>query len=220
MRKVTIINNKTQSQKVIQDSEATTLGELKREMRERGIEYEGMTFYEGHLRAELKDDSSPLPATVPWKGQEVSDLTFLITAPEKKIKSGAMDRKELIAAAKKLGFPGNPTQAKSSVLSDFITSHQLKKAEEKKVAKKAETKVEAKAEVKEEKQAKAVNTTQTHECGVAIALRALLDELYSNDYIDEDAHEKIRALISGEDYKAPEKLSKKEINEMFSFVEQ
>ena len=35
MRKVTIINNKTQSQKVIQDSEATTLGELKREMRER-----------------------------------------------------------------------------------------------------------------------------------------------------------------------------------------
>ena len=65
MRKVTIINNKTQSQKVIQDSEATTLGELKREMRERGIEYEGMTFYEGHLRAELKDDASPLPATVP-----------------------------------------------------------------------------------------------------------------------------------------------------------
>lgn len=219
MRKVTIINNKTQSQKVIQDSEATTLGELKREMRERGIEYEGMTFYEGHLRAELKDDSSPLPATVPWKGQEVSDLTFLMTAPEKKIKSG-MDRKELIAEAKKLGFPGNPTQAKSSVLSDFIASHQPKKADEKKVAKKAETKVEAKAEAKEEKQAEAVNPTQTHECGVAVALAALLDELYSNDHLDEDAYERIKALISGGTYKAPEKLSKKEINEMFSFVEQ
>lgn len=219
MRKVTIINNKTQSQKVIQDSEATTLGELKREMRERGIEYEGMTFYEGHLRAELKDDSSPLPATVPWKGQEVSDLTFLMTAPEKKIKSG-MDRKELIAAAKKLGFPGNPTQAKSSVLSDFIASHQPKKAEEKKVAKKAETKVEAKAEAKEEKQTKDVNPAQTHECGVAVALSALLDELYSNDHLDEDAYERIKALISGGTYKAPEKLSKKEINEMFSFVEQ
>ena len=36
-RKVTIINNKTQSQKVIQASAATTLGELKREMREAGI---------------------------------------------------------------------------------------------------------------------------------------------------------------------------------------
>ena len=32
-RKVTIINNKTQSQKVIQASTATTLGELKREIR-------------------------------------------------------------------------------------------------------------------------------------------------------------------------------------------
>lgn len=33
-RKVTIINSKTQSQKVIQDSKATTLGELKQEKRE------------------------------------------------------------------------------------------------------------------------------------------------------------------------------------------
>ena len=50
-RKVTIINSKTQSQKVIQDSKATTLGELKQEMRERGINYAGMTFFEGHMRA-------------------------------------------------------------------------------------------------------------------------------------------------------------------------
>lgn len=87
-RKVTIINNKTQSQKVIQASTATTLGELKREMRESGIEYEGMTFFEGHLRAELKDDASILPTNIPYKGQVVNDLTFLLTAPEKKIKSG------------------------------------------------------------------------------------------------------------------------------------
>ena len=56
-RKVTIINSRSQSQKVIQDSKATTLGELKAEMRERGIDYSGMTFYEGHMRAELKDDA-------------------------------------------------------------------------------------------------------------------------------------------------------------------
>lgn len=87
-RKVTIINNKTQSQKVIQASTATTLGELKREMREAGIKYEGMAFFEGHLRAELKDDASILPTNIPYKGQVVNDLTFLLTAPEKKIKSG------------------------------------------------------------------------------------------------------------------------------------
>lgn len=216
MRKVTIINNKTQSQKVIQDSEATTLGELKREMRERGIEYEGMTFYEGHLRAELKDDASPLPATVPWKGQDVSDLTFLLTAPEKKIKSGAMDRKELIAAAKKLGFPGNPTQAKSSVLSDFITTHQPKKANEKKVVKKEEAKkVETKVNIEPERdEAGAVPS-----CRIATALNALLDALYTNNYLEDESYESIKAILDGEEYKAPEKLSKKEIDEMFGFVE-
>lgn len=202
MRKVTIINNKTQSQKVIQDSEATTLGELKREMRERGIEYEGMTFYEGHLRAELKDDASPLPATVPWKGQDVSDLTFLLTAPEKKIKSGAMDRKELIAAAKKLGFPRNPTQAKSSVLSDFITTHQPKKANEKKVVKKEEAK-----------------KVEVPSCRIATALNALLEALYTNNYLEDESYESIKAILDGKEYKAPEKLSKKEIDEMFGFVE-
>lgn len=87
-RKITIIDNKNQSQKVIADSQATTLGELKSEMRARGISYEGCTFYCGQMRAELKDDAAPLPATVMYRGQEVTDLTFLLTAPEKKIKSG------------------------------------------------------------------------------------------------------------------------------------
>lgn len=218
MRKVTIINNKTQSQKVIQDSEATTLGELKREMRERGIEYEGMTFYEGHLRAELKDDASPLPATVPWKGQDVSDLTFLLTAPEKKIKSGAMDRKELIAAAKKLGFPGNPTQAKSSVLSDFITAHQPKKANEKKVVKKEEAKkVETKVNIEPEGQRDEAEAAPS--CRIATALNALLEALYTNNYLEDESYESIKAILDGKEYKAPEKLSKKEIDEMFGFVE-
>lgn len=99
-RKVIIINSKTQSQKVIQDSKATTLGELKAEMRERGIDYEGMTFFEGHMRAELKDDTAPLPTNIPYKGQVVNDLTFMLTAPEKKVKSGAVSRADVYAAIK------------------------------------------------------------------------------------------------------------------------
>ena len=85
-RKITIINSKTQSQKVIENSQATTLGELKAEMRQLGIDYSGMAFMEGHIRAELKDDASILPTNIPYKGQVVNDLTFLLTAPEKKIK--------------------------------------------------------------------------------------------------------------------------------------
>ena len=105
-RKVTIINNKTQSQKVIQASSAVTLGELKREMREANIEYEGMTFFEGHVRAELKDDSSILPTNIPYKGEVVNDLIFLLTAPEKKIRSGAMSRTEVLNKIKAKGLQG------------------------------------------------------------------------------------------------------------------
>ena len=100
-RKVTIINSRTQSQKVIQDSKATTLGELKQEMRERGINYEGMTFYEGHIRAELIDDAASLPNNIPYKGQVVNDLVFMLTTPNKNIKSGAMSREEVYSEIKK-----------------------------------------------------------------------------------------------------------------------
>ena len=103
-RKVTIINSRTQSQKVIQDSHATTLGELKAEARERGIDFEGMTWFEGHMRAELKDDAAPLPTNIPYKGQVVNDLTFMLTAPEKKVKSGAMSRAEAYNEVKRLGL--------------------------------------------------------------------------------------------------------------------
>ena len=135
-RKVTIINNKTQSQKVIQASAATTLGELKREMREAGIEYEGMTFFEGHLRAELKDDASILPTNIPYKGQVVNDLTFLLTAPEKKIKSGAMSRAEAYNAIKARGlqdecvkrFGKNFTMCKTQDLIDLLGEGSAKAA--------------------------------------------------------------------------------------------
>ena len=103
-RKVIIIDNKNQSQEVISNSVATTLGELKGEMREMGISYEGNTFYCGQMRAELKDDAAPLPETVMYRGQEVRDLTFMLTAPEKKIKSGAMSRPEAYAKIKELGL--------------------------------------------------------------------------------------------------------------------
>lgn len=87
-RRVTFINQKTQAQRTIENSTATTLGELKTEMDAAGIDYDGMTFYEGHMRAELKDDAAPLPTNIPYKGTVVNDLTFMLTTPEKKVKSG------------------------------------------------------------------------------------------------------------------------------------
>lgn len=222
-RKVTIINNKTQSQKVIQASSATTLGELKREMREAGIEYEGMTFFEGHLRAELKDDASILPTNIPYKGQVVNDLTFLLTAPEKKIKSGAMSRAEAYNAIKARGlqdecvkrFGKNFTMCKTQDLIDLLGEGAPAKEEKKEVVKEKPAKKEVvKNPVKEEKP----EVTATSEGNVAGALEVLLEDLYVSDTIEEATYNRAMAELKGTDYKEPEKMSRSEINKMFDFV--
>lgn len=202
-RKVTIINNKTQKQSVIQASSATNLGELKAEMRELGINYEGMTFFEGHMRAELKDDAAPLPTNIPYKGQIVNDLTFLLTAPEKKIKSGAMTRSEAYDAIKANGlqaacvvkFGKNFTMCKTQDLIDLIESQGKKEA-----------KVEAPA-------APASGNCEE-------ALKALVEDLYGNDTIEEDTYDKVMGLLNGGASEAPasEKMYKRDIDEMFAFA--
>lgn len=221
-RKVTIINNKTQSQKVIQASSATTLGELKREMREAGIEYEGMTFFEGHLRAELKDDASILPTNIPYKGQVVNDLTFLLTAPEKKIKSGAMSRAEAYNAIKARGlqdecvkrFGKNFTMCKTQDLIDLLGEGSPVKEEKKEVVKEKAAK-----EVKETKEEEVKpEVTATSEGNVAGALEVLLEDLYGSDVIEEGTYDRAMAVLKGTTYKAPEKMSRSEINKMFDFV--
>lgn len=223
-RKVTIINNKTQSQKVIQASTATTLGELKREMREAGIEYEGMTFFEGHLRAELKDDASILPTNIPYKGQVVNDLTFLLTAPEKKIKSGAMSRAEAYNAIKARGlqdecvkrFGKNFTMCKTQDLIDLLKEDSVLKEKKREVVKEKPAKKEvAKEPVKEEK---VVEAAASSEGDVAGALEILLENLYGSDVIEEGTYDRVMAVLKGTDYKEPEKMSRSEINKMFDFV--
>ena len=218
-RKVTIINNKTQSQKVIQASTATTLGELKREMREAGIEYEGMTFFEGHLRAELKDDASILPTNIPYKGQVVNDLTFLLTAPEKKIKSGAMSRAEAYNAIKARGlqdecvkrFGKNFTMCKTQDLIDLLGEGSSKPAP---VKEKKEVVVEEKAT----KEVEISKESSIPEGNVAGALEVLLEGLYGSDTIEEATYNRAMAELKGTYYKEPEKMSRSEINKMFDFV--
>lgn len=223
-RKVTIINSKTQSQKVIQDSKATTLGELKQEMRERGIDYTGMTFFEGHMRAELKDDAAPLPTNIPYKGQVVNDLTFMLTAPEKKVKSGAMSRAEAYAEIKKKGLQGacvskfgkNFTQCSTADLISLIEKNSTKAAPAPKAEKPAEAAAPA-APAKKEEASIAPETPATG-CNCSKAIAILAEALYDNDTIEGETYDAIMATLKGGSYSAPEKMSKKEIDTMFDFV--
>ncbi len=227
-RKVTIINSKTQSQKVIENSTATTLGELKSEMRAAGIDYDGMTFYEGHLRAELKDDASPLPTNIPYRGTTVNDLVFMLTTPEKKVKSGAMSRAEAYAKVKELGlqdeckkkFGKNFTQCSTDNLVSLVESATKKVAK----ANKKETPAPAVVEpAAEDVVMPEVETTNTCNCGcdgVKRALQALADALYHNDVIEQETYNGVVALLNGKEYVAPKKMSQSEINDMFAFVKQ
>lgn len=92
-RKITIVTTNSNNKEVIMSS-ATTLGELKADMREKRINYEGMTFYEGLSKTELTEDASLLPHDIPYKGTTTNELVFMLTTPNKKIKSGAMTRAE------------------------------------------------------------------------------------------------------------------------------
>lgn len=225
-RKITIIDNKNQSQKVITDSKAATLGELKSEMRARGISYDGCTFYCGQMRAELKDDAAPLPMTVMYRGQEVSDLTFLLTAPEKKIKSGAMSRAEAYSKIKSMGlgelckekYGKNFTQCSTNDLIALIEAnenhqpaHECPRA---KMFKEEEKPV--KEEPKKEETKKDTCVSNPSNCEAA--LKALLEDLYGNDTIEDETYTKCMTLLEGKTPVTSDKMSKREIDEMFNFV--
>lgn len=86
-RKIIVVSSATQSQ-VAFESDAVTLGELKKELDSRNVSYDGMTFLEGHSKVQLDLDDAILPTNIPYKGDVTNDLVFLLTTPQKKIKSG------------------------------------------------------------------------------------------------------------------------------------
>lgn len=134
-RKILFVLSNSSNQKGIM-SEAETLGALKADMRRAGINYDGMTFYEGRTRTELKDDASVLPVNVPVpaKGTNpattTNDLVFMLTTANKKIKSGALspERKNTLEEIKAKGlgaavtakFGKNATQCKTPDLLAFL----------------------------------------------------------------------------------------------------
>lgn len=133
-RKITIVSTKNQSKKVIMSS-ATTLAELKSDLRQNGIDYDGMTFFEGTSKVELKNDASVLPHDVPYKGTVTNELVFMLTNTNKKIRSGAMSRMEAYSAIKSMGlqdacvkkFGKNFTMCKTADLIALVQSNSTTK---------------------------------------------------------------------------------------------
>ena len=135
-RKITVVQTKNQKKSVIM-SAATTLAELKSDLRANGIDYDGMTFFEGTSKVELKNDASVLPHDVPYKGTVTNELVFMLTNTNKKIRSGAatMSRAEAYSAIKSMGlqdacvkkFGKNFTMCKTADLIVLVQSNSASK---------------------------------------------------------------------------------------------
>lgn len=134
-REIHIANTKTQKRSKITTS-ATTLGELKTDLRAAGIDFSGMTFTEGISKTQLFSDDTQLPQNVMYKGQPTNNLVILLTNTKKNIASGVLSRKEAynlikqnsLENAVKIEFGRNFTQVPTLDLIKFIEAN-VKKSE-------------------------------------------------------------------------------------------
>lgn len=226
-RKITVVSTRNQKKSVIM-SAATTLAELKADLRQNGIDYDGMTFYEGTSKVELKDDASVLPHDVPYKGQTTNELVFMLTNTNKKIRSGAdMSRADAYAAIKANGlqeecvkrFGKNFTMCKTA---DLIALVNEKSAPVKELAKEEEV-----AETKKEEAKEQAGTAECVDTKARAALSRLLTILTDNGTLEDDEAEEIEDILGGkvevaasEDYKpsSASPYSDDEIDRMFDFA--
>ena len=227
-RKITVVSTRNQKKRVIM-SAATTLAELKADLRQNGIDYDGMTFYEGTSKVQLKDDTSVLPHDVPYKDQTTNELVFMLTNTNKKIRSGAdMSRADAYAAIKSKGLQGecikrfgkNFTMCKTADLVALINEKSVSKT-----ALSTPAKEEKVAETKRRESKKQANTAECVDTKARAALSRLLTILTDNDVLDDDEAEEIEDILddkatTSDDCKpsSESSYSDDEIDRMFNFV--
>lgn len=197
-RKITVVQTKNQKKSVIM-SAATTLAELKSDLRANGIDYDGMTFFEGTSKVELKNDASVLPHDVPYKGTVTNELVFMLTNTNKKIRSGAttMSRAEAYSAIKSMGlqdacvkkFGKNFTMCKTADLIALVQSNGASKPAP--ATPKAEAKVEAKVEAPASHDGECVDTV------ARAAISKLVEILENNGTIEDCEKEEVLGILGG-----------------------
>jgi hypothetical protein len=200
-RNITIVSTKNQNKYVV-NTDATTLRELKAALDANRIDYADMTFYEGLSHTELLTDDSVLPHDVPYKGQVTNELVFMLTVPNKKIRSGASlpdTRSALYDAIKELNledvcvstYGKNFTLCKNSELMALI----------------------------EDAQAAAEEAVEDKASNVEKALNLLINILEEDTYLTESDADAIREVLNGEDAaEANSPYTDGEIEDMFDFV--
>ena len=86
-RKIVVIDSAT-NRKVEVMTDATTLGELKRDLRPSGISFENKDWLEGFSQTSPINDESQLPQAVTYQGKTTNNLVYMLTNTNKTIKNG------------------------------------------------------------------------------------------------------------------------------------
>lgn len=217
-RKITVVSTRNQKKSVIM-SAATTLAELKADLRQDGIDYDDMTFYEGTSKTELKTDLSVLPHDVPYKGTTTNELVFMLTNTNKKIRSGAggaIKRKEVYDKITELGLQDECKRKFGRNFTQCATADLISLVE------KAGEKAAPAPTLEAENPAEGVDTK------ARAAISRLAEMLYDNGSIEYDEKDEILDILGGkvevdspsEDYKpsSASPYSDDEIDRMFDFA--
>lgn len=104
-KRFTVVDTRSNAVRTF-NSEATTVAELKRDLRNIGINPDGMSIQEGLTKTELVGDETALPSNVSYRGTVTNNLVFRLTQPDKKIKSGndCCSRAEIYSKVKDLSL--------------------------------------------------------------------------------------------------------------------
>lgn len=132
-RQITIYESAKNGKLTILDNvDCSTLGDLKKLLKAKDIDYTNKEFVEGVTNTKLLADDSRLPENIPFKGKVTNNLFINILNKDNKIKSGVnyheLSRSELLKVAKPYAngiqekYNANYTRVKSSDIADFLTS--------------------------------------------------------------------------------------------------
>ena len=181
-RKITVLVESTQ-RKVVLESNATTLGELKNELREMQVDFDSENvFKESRTKSILASNDSVLPTNVPWKGSVTDELVFMKLGLQDKIQKGEGK---------------NFTQCSTAILISYI-----EKAS-KKAAPKAK-KTEPSAPIAKEKPVGKAKAAEAAEANLD-ALSDLLDELTDKGIITRSIAQNIWGVANGQPAQPVEK---------------
>ncbi len=211
-RNIIIIESRNQNKTVI-NSTATTLRELKQDLDKYNIDYEGMAFYEGISKTEIKVDDSVLPHNIPYRGTTTNELVFMLTNPVKKIKSGSMTRTEILNKIKKYGlqqkvkdtFNKNATNVPSVGLLRIIEQYENYMKEE------------AREDNKEVVNSISSTPNNNDSRGIYVekTLLTLIDILYNNNILNKEEVDRLKGLPKESSECS---YSDKELDNMFDFL--